>query len=187
MTDHLHLLRAPVATALLASGLAACDEESASGYLNADLGGPVRIDSVCSDGGCDSQETVSAEFTFSDRGVYLDTDRIQIRQYRIDYEVESAEEGDEPVPYFAAKITEDVYYAQSVTVDLLAVGNTQREWFEDNVPTDEIWNVTATVTVAGFDEVNAVFEKDVGHFQMDVANFSNLQGTVVTPTTPTGN
>ncbi len=183
---------ASLAGLLLASGLvAACEPLPSVDYLQAGLDGPVRIDSDCSDGGCEAPDALDVEFTWNEGGTFLDTDRILLKQYRIDYEIDEPEgeaDGlDVPVPYFAGKFDQKVSFGETITFSLVTAGNTQRQVFEDVVPYDQIWAVTGTVTFAGFDEGNQVFEFAAGDFQIEVANFNNLQATVAPTVTTTTN
>ena len=171
---------------ILASGLlAACEPIPSVEYLQADLGGPVQIDSICGDGGCESPDTLTVDVTWSAGGAFLDTDRIDIAQYRVDYEAYGPDGDDEgaAIPFFAAVIDEKVHFEQTATFDILPVGNAQREAFEDLVRYDEIWSGTGTVTFAGFDEGNLPIEFRGGTFQFEVANFNDLQNDIATAST----
>ncbi len=179
---------ATLAGALLASALlAGCEEPPSYEYLEADLGGPILIDSTCSDGGCEAPEHLTVAVTWKSGGAFLDTDRMDLALYRIDYVVDPP--GDEEpierplVPYFAAVMDEKVLFEQTTTFELIPVGREQREWFEDTVPYDEIWNGTGKLTIAGFDEVNGNFEFEAGDFQFEVGNLNNLQNIQPTPGT----
>ncbi len=155
-------------------GLAACQPSSVSDQLFITFGSgenspPAQIDMDCETEDCDGSEVVGVEVTWGAASSAPEDATVELEQYRIDYYLPAL--GDEEVPYFAGVLSAVVPVGETVSFNVRAAGEPQREFVRAR--TDDPIDGVATITVAGYDhrneivQVSADFEVVFGDFSVE--------------------
>lgn len=119
-------------------------------YGNGQYAPPVRVDTVCDNGGCDGLEQLDATLTFDQQAFVSGTAQVEILQYRVDYALNGLT--DQP-PYYAGRTDVLCDVGASQDFNVRAAGQAQRDWVYARYLGQQV-DGHATLTLAGYDELN---------------------------------
>lgn len=120
---------------------------------------PVLVDVNCNNGGCDGLEQLEAELTFEEGTGFIPSDAtVEILQYRVDYDLDGLEVEEQP-PFYAGVTTVLVTVGETVTFNVRAAGQRQRDWMLSHFGADQ-FDGEATITLAGYDHRNEIVFAD---------------------------
>ena len=169
--------------------LVGCDSASVVDSLTVFIPNPAQVDTTCSDGGCDTLDTlaVSVNWVKDEYAALPDDSTVRVYQYRVDYLVPDLEV--EEIPFYAGYSDFEIKQDQTIDISVVAMGNTQRSWLASAILPGEILNGTGMLTFAGWGPDGEVIEFPPGGqvFTLGVGNFSALSGEPTTITNTTGN
>jgi len=165
--------------------LVGCESTSVVDSLTVFIPNPAEVDTTCSDGGCDSLDTLAVNLTWvQDEYAALPEDsEVHVYQYRVDYSVPGLEV--EEIPFYAGYSDFAIKQGESIDVSVVAMGNTQRSWLASAILPGEILSGSGLLTFAGWGPDGEVIEFPPGGqiFTLGVGNFSALSGEPTTNTT----
>lgn len=159
---------------LTALSSAGCEPAPTSELLRITFGSgefapPVEADTLCANGGCDGFEQLEAQLEFDSDGAFISGDAyVEIAQYRVDYDLAGVDDEDQP-PYYANETSVLCDVDETVTFNVLTVGQVQREFVRSRFGTQAI-DGTGTLTLAGYDHRNAIVQVEAS-FAISFADF----------------
>jgi hypothetical protein len=155
---------------LLVSIATGCDENSVEDELELTIDSqslPIQVDTVCHNGGCDSEGIIAFTVGFDEDAQLSDETEVEFLQYRIDYTVPSLAS---PIPFHAGRLQLLVYPEKASFGVLPSAGEKQRDFVVDNNLGDVEIGGKAVLTLAGYDQydeqvfLETVFDISFGDF-----------------------